>query len=74
MLRLPIEFIGPNSCELARADVREGNVAGREKRFDNDEVDVVAQVGPDAEEEDEVRPGNCQIKVVEDFGRLYASQ
>lgn len=42
----------------------------REKRCEDAKIEVVAQVGPCSNEEDEVRWGDPGIEVVEEFGCL----
>ena len=57
MLVRPAEVVGPDSGELVRgAEAGDLDVEG-EEGVEDAEVEVVARVGPDGDEEDEV--GGC---------------
>lgn len=58
MLASPVEFEGAEGLEL------------REDCVEDDEVDVVAEVGPDADEEAEVGDRDGGVEVIEGFGGL----
>ena len=58
MLGFPVEFEGANSAE------------GGEGGIEDDEVDVVAEVDPDADEEGEEGEYEGGVEVVEGFGCL----
>jgi hypothetical protein len=58
LLASPVEFEGAEGLEL------------REDCVEDDEVDVVAEVGPDADEEAEVGDRDGGVEVIEGFGGL----
>ena len=58
LLGVPVEFEGANSAE------------GGEGGVEDDEVDVVAEVDPDADEEGEEGEDEGGVKVVQGFGCL----
>lgn len=64
LLGFPVEVVRPDCGEFSGADVGEGEFAGEEEGFDDDEVEVVAAVGPDAEEGGEVGGGDAGVDVV----------
>lgn len=58
LLRLPVELVRPNRLELVESGPEDA------------EVEIVAQVEPDEDEECEIRSHQGVIQVVEDFGCL----
>ena len=62
LLSLPIEFEGPDGTEFGRCCVK------------NREVDVVAQVDPDEDEEEEVRANDDGIQVIQGFRGLVTKE
>ena len=67
LLRDPVQVVGSDGGELSRRDGREWDVARQEQGFDDDEVEVVSAVSPDAEERGEVERCNGGVDVVEQF-------
>lgn len=60
LLRFPVEDVGADGGEFAVG----------EQGVEDLEVEKVAEVGPDADEGDEVGDGEGGVEVVEDFGGL----
>ena len=58
LLRDPIQLKGPDGAEFGQRSVQD------------DDVEVVAAIDPDADEEGEVGDGNGGVEVAADFGRL----
>lgn len=66
---LPAGGVGADVFEFVRLAGEEGDAVGGHG-VEDAQVDEVAQVGPDADEHDEVRGCEDGVEVVEDFGGL----